>query len=1324
MPSRPIVSRATALSVAQSPLRAWPRASAAADSARMRTPVISGASIGERPPGAPPGAPGARTLIDVFAQTVSRFGDRIAVDAPDTVLSYEELSREVDELAARLRSIGIGAGDRVGVRVSSGAAQLYVAILGVLRSGAAYVPVDAEDPPARVEAIWKAAGVCAVIEEGLAIRELAPGCGGGLPVTVDDDAWVIFTSGSTGTPKGVAVSHRSAAAFVDAETRLWTVSEEDRVLAGLSVGFDASCEEMWLAWRNGAALVPAPRAVVRAGADLGPWLAERGVSVVSTVPTLAAMLDEDVIAGVRLLILGGEACPTELGWRLAARREVWNTYGPTEATVVSTAARIRPGEPVTIGLPLDGWQTAVVDEHGEPVGLGEPGELVISGVGLGRYLDPRLDAERFAPLEALGWERAYRTGDTVRELIDGFDFVGRRDEQVKIAGRRLELGEIDAQLRALPGVKAAAAAVRKSASGNSVLVGYVTGDVDPSRARAALAERLPDGIVPLIVVLDSLPLASSGKLSRNALPWPPPHSRTASADGTSRTGSDPAGAFTGTAAWLAERWTDQLGVAPGSLDGDFFELGGTSLAVAKLVSVIRGRFPAAAVADVYNHRRLGELAARLDETGEADALTRTPPAPVRSRRGLVQLAGVLVLLGFGAMQWLVGILAYNRWQGAGLGPQVGWGWLIAAWVLLVSAPGRAMIVLVARRVLLGRLKPGRYPRRGRLACRLWFVERLAEICRLDRLAGTPWAVRYARICGAEVGAGARLGTLPPVTGLLRIGAGATLEGDVDVHGWWIDGDELVVGELRVGPGARIGTRAVLMPGADIGAGAEVEPGSVVGGHVPAGERWAGSPARYEGPAGTDWPSGAPEPSRRRRRWKFMYGVGLAAINVLPLLAAVPGVLLLSALGPGPGTLRFPLAAILASALVIAASFLVSYALLVAVLVRGVARLLVPGWHSDDGGGAWALWFTEALMAGTRGVLFPLYSSLYTRRWLRLLGLRVGGRTEVSTPVGLNRLATLGETSFLTDDVVFATGRARDGWLQLAPIEVGSRTFIGNSAILRSGTKLGDDSLVGLLSSPPTRSADGTSWLGLPALELPRVPERPDPARTTAPPRRLVLARGAIDLVRILLPSTVSVTLGLLVVFTLESIGRAGGSVWVTAAAAPLVLSAASVGAVLVTVALKWLLMGRYRVGEHPLWSPFVWRDEIINTCQEQLAGAWLLNLALGTPLLSIYLRAMGAKVGKDVWFESLNVTEFDLVRLGDGCTVNRGACIETHLFHDRLMRTGPAGLGPGSTLGPGSAVLPDTVLGANCSVGARSFVMRGEQLPAQTRWHGAPVVSV
>ncbi len=1252
----------------------------------------------------------AASLLDIFDATVAANSARVALDADDGVLTYGELSEAANRVARGLRKQGVGPGERVGVYLESGSWRLYAGILGVLRAGAAYVPVDADDPPARAAEIFDGADVCGVLEGDLRLRRLREPRGLSRELAVDDDAWIIFTSGSTGRPKGVAVTHRSAAAFVAAEQRLWTVRADDRVLAGLSVSFDASCEEMWLAWGTGAALVPAPRAVVRSGADLGPWLVRRAITVISTVPTLAAMWDAHMLANVRLLIVGGEACPDELGWRLAEGREVWNTYGPTEATVVSTAAPIVPGEPVRIGWPLAGWEVAVVDDSGSPVPLGESGELVIGGVGLGRYTDAELDSVRYAPLPALGWARAYRSGDIVRETIDGFEFVGRRDDQVKVAGRRLELGEVEARLCAVHGVRAAAAALQKTASGNGVLVGYVVGDVEAADVRAVVAEELPDGLAPLVLVLDELPLARSGKLDRKALPWPPPDSVGP---------SDPR--LRGTGAWLAERFIDQLGPLAVTAETDFFASGGSSLAAAKLVSVLRGRFPSVAVADVYEHRTLGALAEHLDGLGEAGAQTAPPLSPARSRWGAVQLCGVLGLMAFTAAQWLVAVLGYDQWEG--VGPRVGWVPLIAGWLLVTSAPGRALIVVAARRVLLRGVRPGRYRLHGWLACRIWFVERLAELCRVDGLAGTPWAPRYARLCGDRVGHGARLGTLPPVSGLLSVGDGATLEGQVDVHGWWIEGAELVLGEICVGAGARVGTRCLLMGGAEIGAGAEIEPGSVVNGAIGAGERWSGSPARYVGRAGAAWPATAPSRSAHRRFWKAMYGAGLATQSALVLASAVPGVLVLVTLGVNLNSVSSIASASVIAAPLMTATFLISYALLVAAILRFVWPWLAPGTHADDGAVAWAFWFSEALMESTRTLLFPLYASLYIRPWLRLAGVRIGCGTEVSTVVGLSPLVSVGELSFLTDDVVLATARARGGWICVEPIVIGDRTFIGPGAILRSGTVLGDDCLVGVLSTPPQHSASGTSWLGVPALELPRVPDRPDPARTTAPPRRLIAARAAVELLRLLLPGSVSVILGTGVFVALEHMGSADGVV-AMAAAAPLALALAGAGAVAFTIAAKWLIMGRYRPLERPLWSPFIWRDEIINTCQEQLARVWMLDMALATPMMSAYLRAMGADVGRDVWFETLAVTEFDLVTLGDGAVVNRAACLMTHLIHDRLMRTGPSSIGAGATLGPESAVLPDTKLHPACSVGGRSIVLRGEELPAGTRWHGAPVAAL
>ena len=568
-----------------------------------------------------PHAPEPRTLIDILYDTAARHPDSSALDDGEVQLTYSELISDIEESVEWLAARGIGRGDRIGIRMPSGSYALYVAILATLAAGAAYVPVDADDPDERADLVFTEAAVVAVITEAGLVRW--PGSSRGWRAASPlgrDDAWIIFTSGSTGTPKGVAVTHRSAAAFVDAEARMFLqdnpIGPGDRVLAGLSVAFDASCEEMWLAWRYGACLVPAPRSLVRSGMDLGPWLVSRDITVVSTVPTLAALWPAEALEAVRLLIFGGEACPPELAERLAVEgREVWNTYGPTEATVVACAARLDGSGPVSIGLPLPGWDLAVVDQKGDPVSFGSVGELVIGGVGLARYLDPAKDAEKYAPMPTLGWDRAYRSGDLVRLEPEGLYFVGRADDQVKVGGRRIELGEVDSALVNLPGVSGGAAAVRRTASGTPLLVGYIA-STDPSfdltAARATLSEALPAALVPRLVLVDELPTRTSGKVDRDALPWPP-----------AGESAEEAPDLGGTMGWLAGLWRDVLAASIEGPEADFHALGGGSLSAAQLVAAMRQRYPQVTVADLYDHPRLGSLAGYLDELA--------PPPQVETR---------------------------------------------------------------------------------------------------------------------------------------------------------------------------------------------------------------------------------------------------------------------------------------------------------------------------------------------------------------------------------------------------------------------------------------------------------------------------------------------------------------------------------------------------------------------------------------------------------------------------------------------------------------------------------------------------------------------
>ena len=368
---------------------------------------------------------------------------------------------------------------------------------------------------------------------------------------------------------------------------------------------------MWLAWRHGACLVPAPRSLVRSGMDLGPWLVANDVTVVSTVPTLVALWPTDALDDVRLLILGGEACPPELGARLATpEREVWNTYGPTEATVVACGARLTGEPPVRIGLPLDGWDLAVVDASGlaSRRRAGRADHRRSRSGALPRRGEGRREVRGDADASDGTGPTAAATSSS-REPGPGLQ--GRADDQVKIGGRRIELGEIDSALLALPGVSGAAAAVGRSDAGNRLLVGYVTAaegfELEPALSSCAHDAR-GDG--------------AEDRRGRTCRPARPGRSTGRRCRGPARPGAPAARrSCPGTVGWVAGHYAAILGAAPAG-EEDFFDLGGGSLTAAQLVSRLRERFPEVTVADVYEHPVLADLAATLDAMAAPSSATR------------------------------------------------------------------------------------------------------------------------------------------------------------------------------------------------------------------------------------------------------------------------------------------------------------------------------------------------------------------------------------------------------------------------------------------------------------------------------------------------------------------------------------------------------------------------------------------------------------------------------------------------------------------------------------------------------------------------------
>ncbi|MDH6697344.1 amino acid adenylation domain-containing protein [Streptomyces sp. MAA16] len=590
---------------------------------------------------------GQRTLVELFEGVVARFPDRVAVTADGRDLTYRALDARSAAVAGRLRETGAGPGALVGLLLPRTGA-LPVGLLGVIRSGAAYVPLDPGYPEERIDWTLEDADVTSVVtttelakrftgtgvdivvldEETGADPGSAPGqdvregraahpAAERAPVAAPsaaDLAYVIHTSGSTGLPKGVQVEHRQVVGLFDATRDLFDFDESDVWALFHSIAFDFSVWEFWGALLSGGRLVVVPQAVARVPRDLHRLLREERVTVLNQTPSAFARLaavDGPPLDGLRWVVFGGERLePASLrGWfdrHGDQRPRLVNMYGITEATVhashrpLTAADCAAPGSP--IGVPLADLAFQVLDEDGVPVPDGTPGELYLSGDGLARgYLNrPELEKERF--LELVGADgtvrRCYRTGDRVVALPDGgYCYLGRTDDQLKIRGYRVEPGEIEAVLLADPAVSAAVAVAHDYGEGGGVdgdvrVLAYVASDTPAADLAPRLGDRaaavLPAHMRPsAYVVLPELPLTRNGKADRARLPDP----RTATAHApVAVPDQDGAAGPTPTEARIAGIWREILDLPDLGTDTDFFDLGGTSLSLLRMFARTNAAF--------------------------------------------------------------------------------------------------------------------------------------------------------------------------------------------------------------------------------------------------------------------------------------------------------------------------------------------------------------------------------------------------------------------------------------------------------------------------------------------------------------------------------------------------------------------------------------------------------------------------------------------------------------------------------------------------------------------------------------------------------------
>ncbi|EUA45760.1 non-ribosomal peptide synthase TIGR01720 domain protein [Mycobacteroides abscessus 21] len=595
-----------------------------------------------------------RSVPALFAEQAARVPHAVAISFNGRELTYRELDQASDQLAHRLIAQGVRPGESVAL-LTERCPEAVVAMLAVLKTGAAYLPIDPALPDVRVEfMIGDAAPTAAittadltdrlagyaltVIDVGDIAEGASSGAGSSLPLPSPDDiAYIIYTSGTTGVPKGVAIAHHNVTALMGSPATF---------LAGHtwaqwhSYAFDASVEEIWGSLLHGGRLVVVPESAAHSPEHLTALLVAEQVTALSQTPSAVALLTPESLDAVSLLV-AGEPCPGEVVDRWAPGRLMVNAYGPTETTICAsrTAALVGGTGSPSIGAPVPGAAMFVLDGLLRPVPPGVVGELYIAGHGVGVGYAGRtgLTASRFVACPfadaQLPGQRMYRTGDLVRWRADGqLEYLGRADEQVKIRGYRIELAEIHSVLTALDGVDQAAVIAREDRPGDRRLVGYVTGTANPAKLRAQLAEQLPAYMVPVaVVVLAALPMTVNGKLDTRALPRP----EYQDIDRYRAPG-------TLTEEILAGIYARVLGVERVGVDDSFFDLGGDSLSAMRLIAAVNADLNAVvSVRTVFEAPTVGQLAPRI-----ADASSSLSPLVAAERPAQIPLSFAQARLWF------------------------------------------------------------------------------------------------------------------------------------------------------------------------------------------------------------------------------------------------------------------------------------------------------------------------------------------------------------------------------------------------------------------------------------------------------------------------------------------------------------------------------------------------------------------------------------------------------------------------------------------------------------------------------------------------------
>ena len=1312
-------------------------------------------------------------LHDLFEIQADTQASHPAIIYQSQAISYGEVEARSNQLARFLGDRGVKRGSRVGLLLPR-SPELYIAILAILKAGGAYVPLDPEYPADRIDYILSDCGIQTIVTTAeladkkeillgniVCVDSYAQKIALESPLRLDrelvavgarDLSYVIYTSGSTGRPKGVEIEHRSSRNYIQVVNEtVYHVTPRDRVYQGFSIAFDASVEEVWCTFAAGAALVVGSIEQTRSGVDLAHFLTDRQVTVLSCVPTLLAMMEIEVPT-IRLLILGGEQCPQELAarWCNASRRVV-NTYGPTEATVVTTWHECHPDRVITIGKPLPTYQVYILDSELEPVEHGVEGEIHIGGVCLARgYVNrPDLTAEKFIPnpftFDPESSDKLYKTGDLGSWTAEGeIQFLGRIDGQVKLRGFRIELSEIESVIMHCDGVSAAVVAVKQVVEIDRLIAYLVPKQdvaIDLEAIWDTMRSRLPIYMVPAsLEILDTLPTLPSGKVDRKNLPAPENFGANLPGKVAGRL------PITDTERSIAAVWENVFGITGISIDDEFFnQLGGHSLLAAVMVSKLRQnpQFEDLAVLDVYQHPTIAQLAAELTARWHQRSLERDGAEDKpRARRVRLSTAakiantlwasvGVCLMYAIYSLPLMIpGFVYYELVDDNNFEMSRITAGTIAAGLIISIYPALILLSIPIKWLVIGRFKRGRYPLWSVYYWRFWLVRQVLSFVPVMLLTGSPLFNWYCRLMGAKIGKHVYLGTTDILAfDLLEIGDGSSIGNDSNLMGCEVVDGWLVIDRITVGKDCYVGTRSVLGLNSRLEDGAELGDLSYLPADrvIPAGEAWIGAPASYLTVASADrgrFPFGQ---ARQDNSILVYLGYAIGTIGQLfvPAIAALPGFLLWCKLIAAVHWYLW----LIPAAFVGSASFIGVFCLEVVILKYLLLGKVRPGNYPLHSSFGIRHWYIDRLMGLSLEMVPTLYSTLYLLPWLRMLGAKIGARAEVSTVSHFTPdLISIGSESFIADSVSLGASQVKRGWLQLSHTNVGSQAFVGNSAVVPSHERVADNCLIGCMSVPPsddTLMVPDSAWMGSPAIYIPhrQIVDEFSAAQTYKPGRYLYLQRLALEFCRVTFPGTIHFVVLLMMEITMLNLpDRFHWSI--VAVIFPIIYAAASLGSALLVIALKWLVVGRYQPGTIPLWSTFVWRTELITGLYESMVVSGCLNFLLGTPFAAIILRLLGMRIGTGAYIDTTDFTEFDLISIGNNVTLNHNCTLQTHLFEDRVMKMERIRLENDCQLGSVAVVLYDSLLADDVLIEPLSLIMKGEQIPAATSWQGIPASRV